>query len=201
MLRKCNGLLLNKDLAAWVSTVNVIFTRHKMEQSLPAFARCLRLMPNLQTVHVLDANPQMPKVIKSAFDSTVPLSSVRTVVIPGTCHELLKCCPGAETVWCNQGTGQKLVTVISLYCKQVTEVRGFRCEENANAMKRLVNGIPNIEVLELNAPLSEEVLGLLSTLKHLSWVDIIVPREGAELEDVAIQRTIEGLRSILNKGY
>lgn len=107
-----------------------------MDVALPAFARCLRLMPNLRTIRVLDANPQMPNIIRKAFADDFPLLGVRTLIIPAVCHELLKRCPNVERVWCNQGAGNKLLTVIRGFCKQVVEVKGFRCEENIESMKR-----------------------------------------------------------------
>jgi len=116
-------------------TVNVVLTRFNMEKTLALLTACLSLMPNLHTLHVLDANPQMTNIIKCAFDGLV-LSNVRTVIIPATCHELLKSCPNVERVWCTQGSGSKLVTVINKFCRYVTEVRGFRCEECPTTMQR-----------------------------------------------------------------
>ena len=117
-----------------------------MDAALPAFARCLRLMPNLRTIRVLDANPQMPNIIKKAFSDDILLPSVQTLIIPAVCHELLKRCPNVERVWCNQGVGNKLLTVIRDSCKRVVEVKGFRCEENTDSIKRT---LPPISLFNL----------------------------------------------------
>jgi hypothetical protein len=77
----------------------------------------------------------MPNVLKNAFKE-VNLPNVRTVIIPGVCHELLRRCPGAERVWCVQGSSDKLVTVIHTSCPNVEEVKGFQCQKDANAIKR-----------------------------------------------------------------
>jgi hypothetical protein len=60
----------------------------------------------------------------------VQLPRIRTLIIPGHCHEILKRCPEVTTVWCNRGGGSNLVTFISKYCKKVEEMRGFSTDEN-----------------------------------------------------------------------
>jgi hypothetical protein len=62
----------------------------------------------------------------------------RTLIIPGHCREILKCCPQVTKVWCNRGDGSELVTVIANCCKEVQEMRGFSADE------RLVESALNI---------------------------------------------------------
>ena len=68
-------------------------------------------------------------LIKSGFQGVV-LPRIRTLIIPGDCHEILKCCPRVTKVWCNRGNGSKLVAVIATHCKEVQEMRGFLADEN-----------------------------------------------------------------------
>ena len=67
--------------------------------------------------------------MKSGFQG-VTLPRIRTLIIPGHCHEILRCCPQVTKVWCNHGNGTNLVTVIAKYCKEVQEMRGFLADEN-----------------------------------------------------------------------
>jgi Zn-finger nucleic acid-binding protein len=66
----------------------------------------------------------MTTAIKEGFQGVV-LPRIRTLIIPEHGHEILKCCPKVTKVWCNRGDGNRLVTVIGKYCKEVQEMRGF----------------------------------------------------------------------------
>ena len=66
----------------------------------------------------------MTTAIKNGFQGVV-LPKIRTLIIPEYCHEILRCCPRVTKVWCNRGDGSQLVRVISDYCKEVQEMRGF----------------------------------------------------------------------------
>ena len=70
----------------------------------------------------------MTTAIKDGFQG-IELPRLRTAIIPGHCHEILKCCPEVTKVWCNHGDGSKLVTVIGKSCKKVQEMRGFSSKE------------------------------------------------------------------------
>ena len=76
--------------------------------------------------------------IKNGFQGVV-LPRMRTLIIPGHCHEILKCCPQVTKVWCNRGDGSQLVTVIAKYCKEVQEMRGFSPEDGKLIKSELNN--------------------------------------------------------------
>jgi hypothetical protein len=76
----------------------------------------------------------MTTAIKDAFQNIV-LPHVRTVIVPGYGHELLKCCPEVRSVYCIRDDGSKLVSVIVKNCKYVEEMRGFYTDEKI--MKRM----------------------------------------------------------------
>jgi hypothetical protein len=79
----------------------------------------------------------MTTAIKNGFQGVV-LPRIRTLIIPGHCHEILKCCPQVTKVWCNRSDGSKLVTVIAKYCKEVQEMRGFYAKDG-NMVKSALN--------------------------------------------------------------
>ena len=69
----------------------------------------------------------MTTAIKNGFEGVV-LPRIRTLIIPGNCHEILRCCPHVTKVWCNRDDGQKLMTVIAKHCREVQDLRGFNID-------------------------------------------------------------------------
>jgi hypothetical protein len=84
----------------------------------------------LHTLQVLHVHPKITTTIKNVLQvQGVVFPRIRTLIIPGHCPEILKCCPQVIKVWCNRGDGSELVTVIAEYCKEVQEMRGFSADE------------------------------------------------------------------------
>ena len=105
---------------------------------LPKFALFLSSLPNLHTLQVFHAEKDCNRAIKDVFQGFV-FPKIRTLIIPETCYEILKCCPRVTKVWCNSGFGSKeLVTVIAEYCKEVQEMRGFDLEDE-DMVKSVLN--------------------------------------------------------------
>ena len=104
-------------------------TRYKSATIIPKFASLLTRLPNLHTLHILHAHTQISKALKEGFSGKC-LPQIRNVVVPGYCHEILKCCPGIKSVWCIREDGRKLISVIAKDCKEVEELRGFRPDES-----------------------------------------------------------------------
>ena len=108
-------------------TVAVSLTRYKASTILPAFAKCLAVLPNLHTIQVAHANTQMTTAIKTAFEGhTFP--SVRTVVVPSCAHEILRRCPGVEDLTCNKDVDDesKLIGALaSAKCGNLKKLRGI----------------------------------------------------------------------------
>ena len=80
----------------------------------------------------------MTTAIKNGFQGVV-LPRIRTLIVPGNCHEILRCCPQVTKVWCNRDDGSKLVTVIAKYCKEVQEMRGFSSADDKVVKSALNN--------------------------------------------------------------
>ncbi|KAH6917082.1 hypothetical protein BKA70DRAFT_1417857 [Coprinopsis sp. MPI-PUGE-AT-0042] len=194
LTRKCKGLLETQELAAMVRTVNVVLTRYKPDEVLPAFTNCLQAMSNLQTLHILHAHTQMTTKIREGFEG-VTLPTVRNLIIPGYCHELLKCCPEARSVRCTRDDGSKLVTVIKKSCKKVEEMRGFVLN-SINLTKRLVAAAPNLKTLEIRTFYAKDdaIINTLKGLKNLSTIDILLERDSNDNE---LKPVIAKLKQIL----
>lgn len=126
--------LLSIKLSKFFRVANLVLTRYQTNVILPPLTACLQSLPNLHTIHVLHAHTQMTTAIKDGFQNIV-LPHVRTVIVPGYGHELLKCCPGVRSVYCIREDGSKLVSVIAKNCKHVEEMRGFFIDEKM--MKRM----------------------------------------------------------------
>ena len=109
-------------------TVRIIITRYQSTLIMPKLASFLSSLQNLHTLQVFRAHTQMTTAIKKGFQGVV-LPEIRTLIIPGHCHEILRCCPLVTKVWCNYDDGGKLVTVIAKHCKEVQEMRGFLADE------------------------------------------------------------------------
>lgn len=71
----------------------------------------------------------MATALKEGFEG-ITLPQIRTVIIPGYCHEILKFCPNVKTVWCTVEDKNKLIPTISSYCREVVELRGVDLEED-----------------------------------------------------------------------
>jgi hypothetical protein len=106
----------------------MVLTRYQTNVIIPKFFLSLSSLQNLHTLQVLHAHTQMTTAIKDGLQGVV-FHRIRTLIIPGHCHEILKCCPQVTKVWCNRSDGSKLVTVIAKYCKEVQEMRGFSADE------------------------------------------------------------------------
>ncbi|TFK26660.1 hypothetical protein FA15DRAFT_263770 [Coprinopsis marcescibilis] len=197
MIRKCDGLRKNKELASMVKRVHVILTRYKTDIVLKSFTDCLQDLPNLHTIHILHAHTQMTTVIKDAFEN-VTLPTVRTLIIPGYCHEVLKSCPETRSIRCIRDNGSKLVTVIKSFCKKAEELRGFDFVSNPALAKRMVSAAPNLRILEVPLEPSDGVMTHLKGIKQLSTIDILWRKDDPPtLDNPAVVETIKKLRPIL----
>ena len=68
------------------------------------------------------------KALKEGFVG-IRLPQIRHLILPGYCHEIVKCCPGVAKIWCIRDDGWKLITAIAKNCKEVEELRGFQTDE------------------------------------------------------------------------
>ena len=96
-----------------IRIVNVIITSYCVDRVLREFARCLALMPNLQTVQIMEMldrkqTGRYPCTsetthFKREFE-TYTFPSVRKVILPLRAHGLFACFPNARFVILNHGS-------------------------------------------------------------------------------------------------
>lgn len=79
---------------------------------LPAFATCLKALPNLHTLQVIHAHSQMTTPLKKAFEK-VSLPQIKTLILPSCAHNILRSCPNVTDLTCNAEDGKKLVTALT----------------------------------------------------------------------------------------
>lgn len=110
------------------------FTKFNADTILPVFLKCLENLPNLHTIKIVFAPLSMTTAIKNAFENA-SLPTIRTVVLPAYCHEILRACPEVRSVWCTEQDGGKLVAALGKgKCTKVEELRG--CALTGHMMKR-----------------------------------------------------------------
>ncbi len=98
--------------------VSVTLTRYSTDTVIPAFVRCLKILPNLHTLYLIHAHSQMTTALKKGFKGhSIP--QIKTLIIPSCAHEVLRSCTGANRVTCNEDSGGKLVTAIKAGCPHV----------------------------------------------------------------------------------
>jgi hypothetical protein len=66
----------------------------------------------------------MTTPLKKSFHELV-LPAVRTIVLPGHAHHVLRCCPEVRSVTCIDGESNKLITAIQEKCPKVEVLKEF----------------------------------------------------------------------------
>jgi hypothetical protein len=107
------------------SVMSVTITRYRMDMILPAFANCLRSLPNIHTLELCHVNQEMTTRLKEAFDG-VTMPSIRTIVMPAIAHHILRSCPNVEDVTCTVGDGSQILGTIASNCPRVERISGTR---------------------------------------------------------------------------
>ena len=95
---------------------------------MPKFSSLLQQLPNLHTLHILHAHTAISKALREGFTG-IRLPQIRHLILPGYCHEIVKCCPGVTRIWRIRDDGRQVITAIAKNCKEVEELRGFRADE------------------------------------------------------------------------
>ena len=122
--------------------VRVVVTRYKTGMVLPAFLSCLASLANLHTLHLFHVHSQMTTALKNAFEGTT-LTTVRSIILPGYAHEVLRSCPYVTYIKCVCSKGNKLTTVIRKSCPDVEVIEGFHPDL---AIMRRLSLIPIIKL-------------------------------------------------------
>lgn len=75
------------------------------------FARLLEVLPKVHTLEVLRTGALAPQGLETCFKGkTFP--TIQKVVLPTRAHEILRYCPKARDVTCNEGDGGQLVNAL-----------------------------------------------------------------------------------------
>ncbi|KDR85740.1 hypothetical protein GALMADRAFT_384480 [Galerina marginata CBS 339.88] len=167
--RKCDGFSISPDLRAYVKVVNVVLTRYRSAIVIPKFPVLLQSLPNLHILHLLHTHTQMMTALEAAFEGVV-IPTIRTLIIQGYCHDILKCCPNVTTVWCIRDDGRKLLPVIETHCKFVEELRGFSGDDRI--IKKIVKAAPNLRVFDMWYRNYKAVLKHLPSFKKMNTIVI-----------------------------
>ena len=138
---KVRAFLLQSTGLTRLRRVHVVITWYNSATIVPKFASLLQQLPNLHTLHILHAHTLVLKALMEGFYG-VHLPQIRTLVVSGYCHEIVKCCPGATKIWCIREDDRELIAAVAKGCKEVEELRGFRPNENLMKSKeyRLIYG-------------------------------------------------------------
>lgn len=106
--------------------MTVCLTQHNDASIIPLFASCLHSLPNLHTLQVMHVqSPMMVSLLKDAF-ANEKCPQIRTIVLPGLAHGILRACPEVRDVTCNDALGsQLLLSAIDTECRKVEIVAGI----------------------------------------------------------------------------
>ncbi|KAF8582647.1 hypothetical protein K439DRAFT_137300 [Ramaria rubella] len=110
--------------AMFGESCHVVLTRCAKSTTIPAFARCLALLPNLRTIEILHAHSQMTTAFKNSFEG-ISLPSIHTAILSSCAHNILRCCPEVRYVTCTEENGSKLVSAIAQCCPKVEGLHGI----------------------------------------------------------------------------
>lgn len=136
------------QLAMHVQTVTVSLTRCSTNTVLPAFATCLKALPNLHTLRIMHAHSQMTTALKNAFEN-VSLPQIRTIILPTCAHNVLRACPNIVELICNEGDGSQLISAMAKASPNV-EVVDNVCVWKEASGKRLLKAAPKLRELRVN---------------------------------------------------
>ncbi|KAF8628254.1 hypothetical protein AX15_004029 [Amanita polypyramis BW_CC] len=194
---KCTGLTNHPELAQYIHVARIVVTRYKTNMVLPAFVSCLASLTNLHTLHIFHVHSQMTTTLKNAFQGTI-LPTVRSIMLPGYAHEVLRSCPNVTYVKCICNDGSKLTTVIKESCPNVEIVEGFR--PDLSIMKRMVKAIPQLKVIRFQPDVdsaSIETLRALTSSKFLQKLEFETATQAGEDFRPGLQQSIFEARKIL----
>ncbi|KAG8785220.1 hypothetical protein FRC12_017832, partial [Ceratobasidium sp. 428] len=170
MERTSEGMLKSKHLWPYVRIVTVTLTRYKTDVVLPPFVKMLQLLPNVHTLQIPHAHSAMTTALKDAFKgSTFP--SIRTVIMPNCAHEILRCCPGVESVTCNEDDGGKLVSaLLEAGCSKLQAVRGLY--PSPTTLKRFIKANPPLRCVRVPLYRGEDAIRMFSSFPSLRVIEI-----------------------------
>ncbi|KAK2462992.1 hypothetical protein APHAL10511_004979 [Amanita phalloides] len=188
------------SFASHVKTVTVVISNHCLHKVLREFSRCLALMPNLQTIQIIDmryycsARRYYPAVHEATFDegfqsSTFP--SIQHVIMSPQAHVLFHCFPNARRVYlnwssrrysCNNSISgddhdacRKWLSEVAKHCPNVEEF-GSPDVLGRNIIESVISTLPRLRSLQFHGGhISVGFIRPLHELRNLEKVEFVVP--------------------------
>ncbi|KAJ7173935.1 hypothetical protein C8R43DRAFT_1204751, partial [Mycena crocata] len=127
LLDRCRGLMKreNQSLARYVRVFSVSISSYRIGTVMRAFARCLRSLPNLRTLHILHLKNKWIDEVSIAFMG-VQVHTVRTIILPSNAYPILAACPNVRDISCNEEDGATLFETMMGCCPKVQRIDGFK---------------------------------------------------------------------------
>jgi hypothetical protein len=94
-----------------------------MGSVLPNFARCLKSLRNIRTLQICFIDQAAGFTLGIAFGG-VEIPSLRTILLPGAAHHILRSCPNVEDVTCIDSNGDEILRAIAARCPKVMRISG-----------------------------------------------------------------------------
>lgn len=116
--------------------MTVCLTQHDHESIIPLFASCLYSLPNLHTLQLMfvQEHQEMLATLRGAFEGQ-KYPQIKTIVLPGCAHWVLRACPDVIDVACNDWRNTELLEAIDIQCRQVEVVTGIDVRAHQSSRK------------------------------------------------------------------
>ncbi|KAK2462994.1 hypothetical protein APHAL10511_004981 [Amanita phalloides] len=184
------------SFASFVKTVSVAISGYSAYKVLREFARCLALMPNLQTIQIIDlldssVAPNHSAVRESDFAKafkSYTFPSIKHVILSPRAHGLLRCFPNAQRVYLNLSWApyhrqycvlfdscKKWLFEVAGHCPNVEEF-GCSGELGQDFMELVISTLPKLRSVQIHFNLIYSgFISWLSELRNLEKIEFVVP--------------------------
>ncbi|KAK2465562.1 hypothetical protein APHAL10511_002454 [Amanita phalloides] len=208
------------SFAAYVKTVNVTITGYSDIRVLRELARCLALMPNLQTIQIVDMldfacswrSKNDPRTsVEAIFERAFKLCSfpsVQQVILPVRARMLFKCFPNAHRVYLNPALRRyyirppnhdfdsfnQYLLEVAKHCQNVEEFDCFD-ELGQNSMDLVLSTFPKLRSMRIYVrQINMAFISRLSELKKLEKIELIAPNWSQSFQE----KRMEAMRVLEN---
>lgn len=157
-IRKARGIIGDEEVAKRVKRIRVVLTRCDIRTVLPLLTSCLAACTNLKTINVYFTHSEITTPLRDAFNG-FEFPSVETVVLPTQAHHILRCCPNAKKVVCNDGDASQLISAVRARCKGVEVFEGLRpsWRRGDAIVKRVASAMPKLKEIRFEGCIVDDV--------------------------------------------